>query len=158
MFKGIAACTLSIALSLVAVPVTAQQSRWAPPGDPVAKSLIDGERRWAEAACDGNLEMQSILASDFYGTTPDNARYSKSDEIASVKSAKQRDRDCRLGAVKIHFFGNSLALLYGSETRIAPQSDGTSQKQTLVWTDTWINRNGTWQIVAAQDNWAHEKR
>jgi Domain of unknown function (DUF4440) len=159
MFKPISACCPLLALSLVAVPATAtaQQSKWAAPDDSIAKSLIQSERRWAEAACDGNLDLQGFVADDFYGTAPDGSRYTKAEEVAHTKNPTHHYRDCRLGPVKVHFYGNSLALLYGSESRIPIQSSATSQTQTLIWTDTWINRNGKWQIIAAQDTFAPEK-
>jgi hypothetical protein len=28
---------------------------------------------------------------------------------------------------------------------------GATQRTRFVWTDTWIRRNGKWQIVAAED-------
>jgi hypothetical protein len=33
----------------------------------------------------------------------------------------------------------------------------TGERGRFVWTDTWIRRNGRWQIVAAEDLIAPEK-
>jgi Domain of unknown function (DUF4440) len=78
-------------------------------------------------------------------------------EIQDTKDSKHTDRECRLGEVNVHFFGDNLAVLYGSESRIGKDADGTERIKTLIWTDTWLKRNGQWQIVAAQDNWAKAK-
>jgi hypothetical protein len=31
------------------------------------------------------------------------------------------------------------------------ETDGNRHKVKLIWTDTWLKRHGTWQIVAARD-------
>jgi Domain of unknown function (DUF4440) len=141
----------------MAFAVGAQQARWAAAGDQTAQSLIELERKWAEADCDGNLSMQNTLADDFQGTAPDNSRYSKAQEIEETKTAKSRGTGCRLGETTVHFFGDHLAVLYGTESRIRKAADGIEQAQSLVWTDTWLKRNGRWQIIAAQDNWANQQ-
>ena len=48
--------------------------------------------------------------------------------------------------ITIRFYGNA-AVAQGSETWT--RRDGTSG--TWVWTDTWISRDGCWQMVSAQD-------
>ena len=142
---------------LIALAPGAQQGKWATQGDESAQSLINMERQWAEADCDGNLSIQTTLADDFQGTAPDGTRYTKEQEIQDTKNSKHTDRECRLGEVQVHFFGDNLAVLYGSESRIGKDADGSERIKTLIWTDTWLKRNGHWQIVAAQDNWAKTK-
>jgi hypothetical protein len=44
--------------------------------------------------------------------------------------------------VKIRFFGDNLAIAYGSESRVKKSEDRT---------ETWLERNGRWQIMAAED-------
>jgi hypothetical protein len=60
-------------------------------------------------------------------------------------------RDCQLGEVKVRFFGDSIAIAYGAENRVAKDKDGKEPKICQVWTDTWLKRGEKWQIVAAQD-------
>ncbi len=142
--------TLAIAgAALVTVgKANAQQGRWAAPGDQTAKSLIDMERQWAEQECAHSAVEQAILAEDFLGTTPEGKRYSKSEALGtSLPEARQ----CRLHDAKVHFFGENVAIVYGSESSIRKASDGKEYTRTLVWTDTWLKRNGKWQVVAAQD-------
>jgi hypothetical protein len=50
-----------------------------------------------------------------------------------------------------------VALLYGSESAIWKTAAGTEHTRKLIWTDTWLKRNGKWQIVAAQDMPAEDK-
>jgi len=57
----------------------------------------------------------------------------------------------------VHFFGEDLAVLYGSESRVEKDKKGTEPTRSLIWTDTWLKRDGKWQVIAAQDNWAESK-
>jgi hypothetical protein len=42
-------------------------------------------------------------------------------------------------------------MVYGSESSARNAKGGTEQSRCLIWTDTWLKRNGHWQIIAAQD-------
>jgi len=52
----------------------------------------------------------------------------------------------------VRFFGANVAIIYGSEHAIGKDKAHPDAKQCQVWIDTWLKRNGTWRIVAAQDN------
>ena len=60
-------------------------------------------------------------------------------------------RDCRLIEANVHLFGDALALVYGSESSVRKAKNGIEKRRCVIWTDTWLQRNGKWQIVAAQD-------
>jgi hypothetical protein len=144
--------TAAIFLSLAYwMPAHAQESRWATPDEPTAKQLIDWERQWAEAGCTHNGIQKTILADDFHGTAPDGSLYSKKQAITEALSGKRTEEGCTMFDVKVHFFGDAMAILYGSENAIRIETDGRKHTVKLTWTDTWLKRNGTWQIVAAQD-------
>ena len=132
------------------IPAQAQDGHWSAATDTTAKSLIDMERLWAQAACTHNGIEKTILAEDFFGTAPDGARYSKQQAIA-LSSASITEEACTMYEVKVHFYGESMAILYGSESAIHNEADGRKHRVKLTWTDTWLKRNGKWQIVAAQD-------
>jgi hypothetical protein len=136
---------------LVIVAANAQQGKWADTNDQTAKSLIDMERQWAEASCTHSMVVRDILADDFQGTSPDGKLYSKKEAVEEEKTSKNEDRNCRLDDAKVHFFGDNIALVYGHETATKKSSDGKESTRSLIWTDTWLKRNGAWQIVAAQD-------
>jgi len=141
---------------VVVVTANAQQGKWAAADDATAKSLIDMERQWVESPCTHSLIVQDILADDFQGIH-DGKRYSKKEVVEEAKTSKDEARDCRLDDTKVHFFGDNIAVVYGRETATRRSSDGKENTRSLVWTDTWLKRNGTWQIVAAQDTWTECK-
>ena len=149
MYKiSLAATILSLAQWM---PAQAQESRWAAPEEPTAKQLIKWERQWAEAGCTHNGIQKTILADDFHGTAPDGSLYSKKQALADALGEKRAEEGCTMFEVKVHFFGDAMAILYGSESAIRVETDGRKHTVKLTWTDTWLKRNGTWQIVAAQD-------
>jgi hypothetical protein len=133
------------------MPAHAQESRWVTPDEPTAKQLIEWERQWAEAGCTHNGIEKTILADDFHGTAPDGSLYSKKQAITEALSGKRTEEGCTMFDVKVHFFGDAMAVLYGSESAIHVEAGGRKHTVKLTWTDTWLKRNGTWQIVAAQD-------
>ena len=60
--------------------------------------------------------------------------------------------DCGLDDAKVRFFGDSLAVVYGSEHAVGKDKSQPNIKVCQVWTDTWLKRGGTWQIIASHDN------
>jgi hypothetical protein len=127
-----------------------QQGRWASPDDSTVKAMVAMEKSWSDSSCGAQPGLRNVIADDFQGTATDGGRYGKAEAIATDVNAL--DRDCRLGDVKIQFFGDSLAVAYGNESSLRREKDGNEWKRCLAWTDTWLKRSGQWQIIAAQDN------
>jgi hypothetical protein len=94
--------------------------------------------------------LRAALAVDFQGTSTVGERYDRSNAWGPGT-----DRDCHLQKIKVHFFSDSLAVVYGNENSLAKKKDGSERKRCLAWTDTWLKRNGKWQIISAQDNVVH---
>ena len=143
--------TLLFVALTTSVAANAQQSRWALADDPTAKFMIASEQKWAETACDHNPIATTILADDFQGTSTDGQRYTKAQEVADTADTSKTASDCRLLDAKVRFFGDNLAVIYGSETSVRKAKDGSEKQKCQIWTDTWLKRNGKWQIIAAQD-------
>jgi hypothetical protein len=134
---------------MATVSVSAQKSYWATPDDPVARDLITMERMWAEAECRPQPGIEKMFAEDFQGTATNGNRYGKEEAMAPPEHP---DRQCQLGEVKVRFFGDALAMAYGNESTLRTGTDGKEYKHCLAWTDTWLKRDGKWQLIAAQDN------
>ncbi|MGH2509644.1 MAG: nuclear transport factor 2 family protein [Ktedonobacteraceae bacterium] len=126
-----------------------QTGRWLPPNDPTAKTITALEDMWAHTACSSVPDvLKAAFDEDFQGTAPSGARYGKP---TGDWGGKGDNTGCQLQKIEIRLFGNSVAMAYGNESSISKQKDGTELKHCLVWTDTWLKRNGKWQIIAAQD-------
>ena len=141
-------------LMCAAVVITAahaQQSHWAAPDDKTARFMIDMERKWAEGVCVNNGVVSDLLANDFQGTSTRGELYAKADELRDEKGPHSA-HDCALDAARVHFFGENLAVISGREHAIGKDKAHPDAKVCQVWTDTWLKRDGRWQIIAAQDN------
>jgi hypothetical protein len=138
---------VAIAATLLLVPAYAQQSRWSSADDKTAKYIIEMERKWADGACVDNGVVVGLLADDFQGTSTEGARFTKADELKDEKGARTA-HDCGLDEAKVRFSGDSLAVVYGSEHAVGKDKSQPNIKVCQVWTDTWLKRGGTWQIIA----------
>ena len=116
MNSRIFAVTTAAILMLVSL-AHAQQSHWASADDKTAKYIIDMERKWAEGICVHNGVVAGLLADDFQGMSTKGARFTKSDELKDEKGARTA-HDCGLDEAKVHFFGDSIAVVYGREHAI----------------------------------------
>jgi ketosteroid isomerase-like protein len=115
--------------------------------------LLDSERQWAESVATGDTSViQRILADDFVGIDPKGALYNKKQMIADTRNAPKYFVSNRLNDVKVRFYGNT-AIAQGSES----WEKRSGERGRFVWTDTWLRRNGRWQIVAAEDLIAPEQ-
>jgi ketosteroid isomerase-like protein len=111
--------------------------------------IVESERQWAESVASGDTSaVARILADDFVGVSPEGTVYDKKTMVADTRTAPQVFLSNHLNEVKVRFFGDT-AVAQGSESW--EKRKGEPHSGRFVWTDTWIRRNGQWQIVAAED-------
>ena len=109
--------------------------------------IVESERQWAASVATGDSStVERILADDFLGVDPKGILYDKAKMIADTRRAPQSFVSNRLNEVKVRFYGDT-AIAQGDET----WERRTGERGRFVWTDTWVRRNGHWQIVAAED-------
>jgi len=128
-----------------------QQGRWLSDEDATAKLILDGEEQWDEAACTHNKSPEVVLADDFLGTAPDGSRYGKAEEIAGTQDRARSASQCHQIGPKVRLFGDSVAMVYGEAFSIRKDAQGIEGPRCLHFTDTWLKRNGKWQVIAAHD-------
>src|SRR5215475_7518611 len=111
--------------------------------------IKESERQWAESVASGDSSViERILAEDFVGVDPDGSSYDKAKMVKDTASAPKYFLSNHLNEVKVRFYGDA-AVAQGNESWV--RRSGTPLHGRFVWTDTWIKRNGKWQIVAAED-------
>lgn len=134
------------ALFVAAMLVVRAQS----PGNAEAERYIkESERQWAESVAFGDSSVVArILADDFVGVDPDGSLYDKAKMVKDTASAPKYFASNHLNEVKVRFYGDA-AVAQGNESWV--RKSGSPVHGRFVWTDTWIKRNGKWQIVAAED-------
>ena len=109
--------------------------------------IVESERQWAESVATGDTSvLKRILADDFVGVDPKGPFYDKAKMIADTREAPKYFVSNRANEIKVRFYGDT-AVAQGSET----WERRSGERGRFVWTDTWVRRNGAWQIVAAED-------
>ena len=111
--------------------------------------MIEAERKWAVLGCEPSNVVAEALAEDFVGTSPEGPIYTKKEALNEDRSEKPRD--CKLLSARVRYFTPDVAMIYGKETSLRTPKIGKEYRETLIWTDTWLRRNGKWQIIAVQD-------
>jgi uncharacterized protein DUF4440 len=108
--------------------------------------ITESERQWAESVATGQTgDVERIVADDFVGIDTHGKTYDKAQMIADTRKGPEYFVSNHLNNVEIRFYGNTVA--QGSESWEKRNGD----RGRFVWTDTWLRRNGRWQIVAAED-------
>jgi len=116
--------------------------------------IRDSERQWAESVASGDASVvERILANDFIGVDPHGQLYDKTKMISDTREGAKFFASNRLNEVKIRFYGDT-AVAQGSES----WERRTGERGRFVWTDTWLRRDGRWEIVAAEDLTVPEPR
>ena len=139
-----------VLLALLLTPVIALTHAQTADQSKTERYIKESESAWAEAGSKGDTAtIARILANDFVGVAPDGSLYDRAKEIANTKEEQGNVLSNHTNEIKVRFFGNNTAVAQGSETWENRTRD--PKRGTYVWTDTWILRNGKWQIVAAED-------
>ena len=137
----------SVAVLASAAPVAAKCTAAGSQPPRALRYICDSERAWAESVATGNPSaVIRILANDFIGVSPEGKLYRKAEMVAETATAGKVFASNVIGDVLVRFYGN-MAIAQGSET----WTRKSGEKGRWVWTDTWLMRNGRWQIVAAED-------
>src|SRR5260370_24208829 len=106
------------------------------------------ERKWAEGVCTNNGVISELLADDFQGTGTGGERYNKADELRDEKSPHSA-HGCALDDAKVRFFGEDVAIIYGSEHAIGQDKTHPDAKQCQGCTVIWLKRHSKWRTAAA---------
>jgi ketosteroid isomerase-like protein len=106
------------------------------------------ERNWAAAIVNRDLAtLERLLATDFNGTSPNAHTYSREMAIADLKSGVYVVDKMDLDEISINVFGNTAVAFTSQEEKSKFANEDFSGH--YHYTDTWVKRNGRWQVVAS---------
>ena len=116
----------------------------------VDKYITDRSREWTAAYLSGDTSvMEEILAADFLGTSSNGNRYTKQDAIKDAKDGPSYFLSNRLFKIEVKVYG-STAVAFGVD--LMKLKSNPDVEEAAVWTDTWLLRNGKWQVVASHES------
>lgn len=120
--------------------------------DSAVQSVQKLERAWLDAYEQRDVKaMDAIVADDFVITFPDGSMQTKSQIIDSLKMASKSARPSpkfHTEEVQARAYGDTVILMGRVVTEY--QRDGqTMSKEQQRYTDTYVKREGRWQVVAS---------
>jgi hypothetical protein len=90
--------------------------------------------------------MRTLLADDLLGISERGQRYSKIEILAEIANGRGSTVSSEVTRADVRFFGET-AVSQGQEHDVFKPGMAVD----LAWSDIWVKRGGTWQIIAAQD-------
>jgi ketosteroid isomerase-like protein len=123
-------------------------------GQKASKSSVEDqikkhEQDWAQAVVkEGAASVDQYEADDIITTDPSGRVTNKAEDKTDLSSGDYKIQSEELSDLKVHIYGNT-AVAAATNTM-----KGTYKGQDLSgkyrFTDTWVKRNGKWQVVASQ--------
>ncbi|MGH9949654.1 MAG: serine hydrolase [Pyrinomonadaceae bacterium] len=108
------------------------------------------ERAWLDAYERHDVKaMNAIVADDFIITFPNGTKQKKQQVLDSINAPRNPANPQKFFTedVQARVYGNTVILSGRVVSEF--QSDGKSVKEHMLYTDTYIRRNGRWQVVAS---------
>ena len=109
------------------------------------------ERQWLDAYEQNDADaMERIVADDFTITFPNGAMQTKSQIVSMIKSprrAGQPRMKFSTEGVQSRVYGDTVILLGRVVSEY--ERDGKTVKEQSRYTDTYVRRDGRWQVVAS---------
>ncbi|HYL16618.1 MAG TPA: nuclear transport factor 2 family protein [Terriglobales bacterium] len=140
MFAIALLCLLSLSLA------AGQQASKASGAEDQIKQL---EQDWVQATIkEGAVAVDKYEADDIMSTDPSGRVTDKVQDKRDLSSGDLKFQSMEVSDLKVHVYGNT-AVATGATTL-----KGTFKGQDISgkyrFTDTWVKRNGQWQVAASQ--------
>jgi ketosteroid isomerase-like protein len=123
----------------------------------VTEQVVACEHAWAKAAADGNAAgMAKLMADDYVEiameTDPGmkSSRWvttNKAEWVDLVQSGREKYQSVDLRNLKVYLHAD-VATVTGEYSQSGTK-DGKDISGTGVYVDTWIRKNGSWQVVSS---------
>jgi hypothetical protein len=112
-------------------------------------ALLDIENRWVAALVKGDtVALDTLLVDSYVDTDEEGHRSDKRAVLAVLKSGDLKMGSIKMSNMHVYPYGN-FAVVTGTAAQVGI-FQGQPLKPTIVFTDTFILQNGTWQAVASQ--------
>jgi hypothetical protein len=111
--------------------------------------LDEAEKQWAALATDKDPALlERILADDFVGTSEAGTVRNKGEEIAYWAKQPNDFSSATVPKMAYDHYGDTVVIARGDQT-LTPKGGGAPVR--IIWTDTWLYRDGKWQVAGSQD-------
>jgi ketosteroid isomerase-like protein len=132
--------TIAVVLALCLPHLATAQS--------VQQQLKELEMQWANAGVKKDLAViDRLLADDFITTDPQGEVFTKTEEIAFLKSGEDIVLSAALSDIQVRAYGDAAIVTYVYKAKESLK--GRDVSGTSRWTDTWVKRGGSWRCAAS---------
>ena len=116
----------------------------------VASKLKALEQRWEGSFVTHDISIiEQVVADDFVGTSASGKVGSKATIIAEARKDKNVYASAVSSDMNVTFFGPNVAVVTGVARESGKTAAGKPFSQAFRFTDTWMERNGEWQLISA---------
>jgi ketosteroid isomerase-like protein len=141
--------TVVIACCAVALAAGAATLRAAAADPEAERAVMRGECQWAHASQVADVATLRMLeADDVTNVYPDGSTGGKDADIGEVEQGKVKFTAIHVGDLRVRQYGQ--AAVATGRTHLMGSYQGQDITGTYIFTDTWVNRDGRWQVVASQ--------
>ncbi len=108
------------------------------------------ESRWeASLLKHDTSEIERIVADDFIGTSSSGKQGDKATLLAEAKRDTNTYTSATSSDMSVRMYGPNVAVVTGIARETGKTKAGKTFTNSFRFTDTWVERNGEWQCVAA---------
>ena len=94
--------------------------------------------------------IEKLLADNFVGTSSTGKTGSKSRVLAAVRRDKNTYTSATVRGMSVRNLSADRAVVTGTATETGTTPEGKRFKVSRRFTDTWRERNGTWECVSSR--------
>lgn len=107
------------------------------------------EQNWAQATVkDGAAAVDQFEADDIITTDPGGRVTDKAQDKKDLSSGDLKFQSMELSDLNVHVYGNTAVAAGTNNLKGTYKGQDISAKYRF--TDTWVKRNGKWQVVSSQ--------
>lgn len=116
----------------------------------IASKLKALEEHWEGSFVTHDISViEQLVAEDFVGTSSSGKLGNKSTMISEARKDKNVYTSAVSGDMTVRSFGPNVAVVTGIAREAGKTPAGKAFSHGYRFTDTWVERNGEWQCVAA---------
>ncbi|MFL6594757.1 MAG: DUF4440 domain-containing protein [Chthoniobacterales bacterium] len=130
-------------------PAASEASREDAGGD-VSDRIKGLEREWEKGISKHDPSViERVVADDFVGVSSSGRIGDKGTLLAEAKRDKNTYKTADAHQMRVRTYGEHVAVVLGMTKESGTTASGQSFDHTYRFTDTWMERGGKWQCVAA---------
>ena len=137
------------ALAWPSIDVVAQQPKAASAPTADERAVLDLEEAWAKAVVKRDATTFKRLLASGFTYTEDDRMQSGAELMRDIVSGSDTVTEARNEKLATQSYGNTMIVTGWLVMR--GRSGGKPFDRRYRFTDTWLKRDGQWQIIAAQD-------